>query len=150
MLVIETLNSHAEDDGDVIIYAVVLQVMISPDADPPVCRIMDYRWALHLSGSSPFYFNFLRDFVRLILIGALITPHSVVPSKYRYELQKKKREAQKKAAGNYFYFLLMSLVLARFQMVKPNSITVNTCDTIISILGNSRLLDPYRCTVVME
>ncbi|CAM6129989.1 unnamed protein product [Calypogeia fissa] len=38
-------------------------VMISPDADPPVVRIMDY-------------------------------------SKYRYELQKKKREAQKKAAAN--------------------------------------------------
>jgi translation initiation factor IF-3 len=38
-------------------------VTISPDADPPVVRIMDY-------------------------------------SKYRYELQKKKREAQKKAAAN--------------------------------------------------
>lgn len=38
-------------------------VMISPDADPPVCRIMDY-------------------------------------SKYRYEIQKKKREAQKKATAS--------------------------------------------------
>ncbi|KAG0614367.1 hypothetical protein M758_6G171500 [Ceratodon purpureus] len=38
-------------------------VMISPDADPPVCRIMDY-------------------------------------SKYRYEAQKKKREAQKKAIAS--------------------------------------------------
>jgi len=38
-------------------------VMISPDADPPVCKIMDY-------------------------------------SKYRYEIQKKKREAQKKATAS--------------------------------------------------
>jgi hypothetical protein len=38
------------------------QVMISPEAEPPVVRIMNY-------------------------------------SKYKYELQKKKREAQKKAAG---------------------------------------------------
>lgn len=38
-------------------------VMIAPDADPPVCRIMDY-------------------------------------SKYRYEAQKKKREAQKKAIAS--------------------------------------------------
>lgn len=64
-----------------------------------------------------------------------------MPSKYRYELQKKKREAQKKAAGNYIYLLLMSLVLARYQMVNANSITVNTCGSILSLLGNSRLLD---------
>lgn len=65
------------------------QVILSPDADPPVVRMMDYRWESTTLGC-------LCGLCLVMIIFLLF--HSI--SKYRYEQQKRKKEQQKKSTDH--------------------------------------------------
>ncbi|KAL0428089.1 UNVERIFIED_CONTAM: Translation initiation factor IF3-4, chloroplastic [Sesamum latifolium] len=68
-------------------------VILSPDADPPVVRIMDYK--------IPYLLSVSHQFPQLIIMGSVLMycGHDLC-SKYRYEQQKKKRDQQKKSAAS--------------------------------------------------
>ncbi|KAL0316534.1 UNVERIFIED_CONTAM: Translation initiation factor IF3-4, chloroplastic [Sesamum radiatum] len=68
-------------------------VILSPDADPPVVRIMDYK--------IPYFLSISHQFPQLIIVGSVLMycGHDLC-SKYRYEQQKKKRDQQKKSAAS--------------------------------------------------